>query len=74
MRDQTAALIANLRTSSKSGHPHLMYIRLLASCEAVEQESRERRGDGLLSFGEFEEVLRDGRLRFLESWMDWVSL
>ena len=47
---------------------------MLASCEAVEAESRVRRGDGLLSFDEFEEVLKDGRLRFLESWMDWVSL
>ncbi|KAF3004243.1 hypothetical protein E8E13_007546 [Curvularia kusanoi] len=80
--DQTAALIANIRshvkrTSEKdslSDSEHDMYIRLLASCEAVEQESRERNGDGLLSFDEFEGVLKDGRLRFLESWMDWVSL
>ncbi|KAF2632853.1 hypothetical protein BU25DRAFT_329827 [Macroventuria anomochaeta] len=71
--DQTAALIANLRRSAKNPESPL-YIRLLASCEAVEQESRRRRGDGLLSFDEFEEVLKDGRLRFLESWMDWVSL
>lgn len=71
--DQTAALIANLRRSAaKPDSP--FYTRLLASCEAVEQESRKRSGDGLLSFDEFEEVLRDGRLRFLESWMDWVSL
>ena len=71
--DQTAALIANLRRSAKNPESPL-YIRLLASCEAVEQESRKRKGDGLLSFDEFEEVLKDGRLRFLESWMDWVSL
>lgn len=72
--DQTAALISNLRSNIKGNPEHALYIRLLASCEAVEQESRERRGDGLLSFDEFEEVLKNGRLRFLESWMDWVSL
>lgn len=72
--DQTAVLISNLRSSAKSSGRGEMFIRLLASCEAVEQESRERRGDGLLNFDEFEKVLRDGRLRFLESWMDWVSL
>ncbi|KAJ4409608.1 hypothetical protein N0V91_002529 [Didymella pomorum] len=71
--DQTGALIANLRRSAKNPGS-LLYTRLLASCEAVEQESRRRKGDGLLSFQEFEEVLEDGRLRFLESWMDWVSL
>lgn len=71
--DQTAALISNLRRSAKRPESHL-YTRLLASCEAVEQESRRRKGDGLLSFPEFEDVLKDGRLRFLESWMDWVSL
>jgi hypothetical protein len=71
--DQTAALIANLRRSAKNPESPL-YTRLLASCEAVEQESRKRGGDGLLNFDEFEEVLKDGRLRFLESWMDWVSL
>ncbi|KAH6620478.1 hypothetical protein C7974DRAFT_474197 [Boeremia exigua] len=69
--DQTAALIANLRRSAKNPESPL-YISLLASCEAVEQENRKRLGDGLLSFEEFEEVLRDGRLRFLESWMDWM--
>ncbi|KAF3042517.1 hypothetical protein E8E11_007791 [Didymella keratinophila] len=71
--DQTGALITNLRRNAKNPDSPL-YTRLLASCEAVEQESRCRKGDGLLSFEEFEEVLEDGRLRFLESWMDWVSL
>ena len=46
----------------------------LASLEAVEQESDVRKGSGLLSFDEFEVHMKDGRLRFLESWMDWVSL
>lgn len=71
--DQAAALAANLRRSARDpGSP--LYTRLLASCEAVEQESRERKGNGLLNFEEFEAHLKDGRLRFLESWMDWVSL
>ncbi|KAG9202065.1 hypothetical protein G6514_004733 [Epicoccum nigrum] len=72
--DQTAALIANIRSNIKGNAEHDLYIRLLASCEAVEQESLERRGDGLLSFEEFEEVLKNGRLRFLESWMECFSL
>jgi Ca2+-binding EF-hand superfamily protein len=46
----------------------------LASLEAVEQENDVRKGSGLLNFDEFERHVRDGRLRFLESWMDWVSL
>ncbi|KAF3045438.1 hypothetical protein E8E12_003906 [Didymella heteroderae] len=71
--DQTAVLIANLRANAKNPESPL-YTRLLASCEAVEQESRCRRGDGLVSFEEFEDGLKDGRMRFLESWMDWVSL
>lgn len=71
--NQTAALTANLRSSARNPESPL-YTRLLASCEAVEQDSRERKGNGLLSFDEFEEHLKDGRLRFLESWMDWVSL
>lgn len=71
--DQTAALIANLRRSARDPENPL-YTRLLASCEAVERESRARKGDGLVSFKEFEEGLEDGQLRFLESWMDWVSL
>ncbi|KZM19555.1 uncharacterized protein EKO05_0004071 [Ascochyta rabiei] len=71
--DQTAALTANVRRNAKNPESPL-YTTLLASCEAVDQESRERKGNGLLSFGEFEEHLKDGKLRFLESWMDWVSV
>ncbi|KAF9698953.1 hypothetical protein EKO04_003199 [Ascochyta lentis] len=71
--DQIAALTANVRRNAKNPTSPL-YTTLLASCEAVEQESRERKGNGLLSFSEFEEHLKDGRLRFLESWMDWVSV
>ncbi|KAF2192295.1 hypothetical protein K469DRAFT_716805 [Zopfia rhizophila CBS 207.26] len=51
-----------------------LHLALLASLEAVEQEISERKGPGLLSHAEFEEkVMGEGRLRFLEVWMDWVS-
>jgi hypothetical protein len=71
--DQTAALMANIRHSAKNPESPL-YIKLLASCEAVEQQIRERKGSGLLSFDEFEAAMRNGKLRFLESWMDWLSV
>ncbi|KAJ4366661.1 hypothetical protein N0V95_000162 [Ascochyta clinopodiicola] len=71
--DQTTALTSNIRRNAKNPESPL-YTTLLASCEAVDQESRDRKGNGLLSFGEFEEHLKNGKLRFLESWMDWVSV
>ncbi|OCK79577.1 hypothetical protein K432DRAFT_382957 [Lepidopterella palustris CBS 459.81] len=46
----------------------------LASLDAVDREITERKGAGLLDYSEFKDkVLREGRLRFLEAWMDWVS-
>ncbi|KAF2132374.1 EF-hand [Dothidotthia symphoricarpi CBS 119687] len=50
-----------------------LHATLLASLEAVEQQISERKGSGLLNFDEFEAHMKEGRLRFLESWMDWVS-
>lgn len=50
-----------------------LHVTLLASLEAVEQEIGERKGSGLLNFDEFEAHMKEGRLKFLESWMDWVS-
>ncbi len=47
---------------------------MLASLETVEQEISDRKGSGLVSFDEFAEHMREGRLRFLESWMEWVSI
>jgi Ca2+-binding EF-hand superfamily protein len=47
---------------------------LLASLELVQQEIRERKGGGLINFEEFYEHLREGEMRFLESWMEWVSI
>ncbi|KAH7406125.1 hypothetical protein DE146DRAFT_434651 [Phaeosphaeria sp. MPI-PUGE-AT-0046c] len=50
------------------------HLILLASLEAVQQEIRERGGSGLISFDEFDEHMREGNLRFLESYMEWVSI
>lgn len=50
------------------------HLILLASLEAVQQEIRERGGSGLINFDEFDELMREGNLRFLESWMEWVSI
>ncbi|KAF2025615.1 hypothetical protein EK21DRAFT_103811 [Setomelanomma holmii] len=47
---------------------------LLASLEAVQQENYKRKGNGLINFEEFDEHMREGKLRFLESWMEWVSI
>ncbi|KAE8835516.1 hypothetical protein PTNB73_07301 [Pyrenophora teres f. teres] len=51
-----------------------LHLILLASLEAVEQEISQRKGSGLISFDEFLNHMREGRLRFLEAWMDWVSM
>ena len=50
-----------------------LHLPFLASLEPVERDISERKGSGLLDYGEFEEHVRAARLRFLESWMDWVS-
>jgi hypothetical protein len=47
---------------------------MLASLEAVEQEINERKGSGLINFEEFAEHMRQGRLGFLQAWMEWVSM
>ncbi|KAF2264337.1 hypothetical protein CC78DRAFT_533202 [Lojkania enalia] len=49
------------------------HMTMLASLEAVEAEISERKGSGLVNFKEFEEKMAEGKLRFLEAWMDWVS-
>lgn len=45
----------------------------LARLEAADRELNKRKGSGLVSFEEFERAAREGRMRFLEAWMDWVS-
>jgi Ca2+-binding EF-hand superfamily protein len=47
---------------------------LLASLEAVQQEIHERKGSGMINLEEFSELMQDVNLRFLESWMEWVSV
>jgi Ca2+-binding EF-hand superfamily protein len=47
---------------------------MLASLESMDQEINHRKGGGLVSFEEFAEHMRQGQLRFLESWMDWVGI
>jgi Ca2+-binding EF-hand superfamily protein len=51
-----------------------LHLIMLASLEAVEQEINERKGSGLINFEEFLEHMRQGRLKFLEAWMEWVSM
>ena len=51
-----------------------LHIMMLASLQIVEQEISERKGSGLISFNEFAEHMREGKYRFLGSWMEWVSI
>ena len=51
-----------------------LHLTMLASLETVEQDINDRKGSGLVNFDEFAEHMREGRLRFLESWMEWVSI
>jgi hypothetical protein len=52
-----------------------MHLRLveLARLESVDRRDGEKKGSGKVGFEEFERAAREGRMRFLESWMDWVS-
>lgn len=52
----------------------LSHDMLLASLETVQQEINERKGSGLINFEEFDSYFRFGRMGFLGSWMDWVSI
>ncbi|RAR05401.1 ef hand domain-containing protein [Stemphylium lycopersici] len=49
-----------------------LHLIMLASLESVEQEINERKDSGLINFDEFVEHMRQGQLRFLESWMEWA--
>ncbi|KAJ4374127.1 hypothetical protein N0V83_002868 [Neocucurbitaria cava] len=51
-----------------------LYFTMLASLETFEEETTARHGYGRITFEEFEEHMKGGKLRFLESWMDWVSI
>ncbi|CAG5178913.1 uncharacterized protein ALTATR162_LOCUS8938 [Alternaria atra] len=62
--------IRQLAMDPRSG----LHLIMLASLEAVEQEINERKGSGLINFEEFAEHMRQGRLGFLQAWMEWVSM
>jgi len=51
-----------------------LHVTMLASLELVEQEMHARRGGGRIGFDEFAAHLREGKMKFLESWMEWVSI
>ncbi|KAJ4358595.1 uncharacterized protein N0V89_003179 [Didymosphaeria variabile] len=55
-----------------SANMHLQIVAL-AKLESVDRRDGERKGSGKVSFDEFERATREGRMRFLESWMEWVS-
>ncbi|KAI8938139.1 hypothetical protein NX059_005805 [Plenodomus lindquistii] len=51
-----------------------LHTTMLASLQLVEDEISERKGSGLIGYEEFAGFMREGKLRFLESWMEWVSI
>ncbi|KAF2856821.1 hypothetical protein T440DRAFT_463043 [Plenodomus tracheiphilus IPT5] len=51
-----------------------LHITMLASLQLVEKEISERKGSGLIASEEFAVFMREGKLRFLEGWMEWVSI
>ncbi|KAH9863318.1 hypothetical protein IAQ61_009595 [Plenodomus lingam] len=50
------------------------HVTMLASLQLVEQEIFERKGSGLIGYEEFAGFMREGKLTFLESWLEWVSI
>ncbi|KAH9868526.1 hypothetical protein J1614_007598 [Plenodomus biglobosus] len=51
-----------------------LHTTMLASLQVMEEEMSERKGSGLIGYEEFAGFLREGKLRFLESWLEWVSI
>lgn len=65
---------AILAAAAEPGRANMHLRRVaLARLESVERRDGERKGSGKVSFEAFERAAREGRMRFLESWMDWVS-
>jgi Ca2+-binding EF-hand superfamily protein len=62
--------VCELAMKPKSDSHNIMLARL----EAVQQEINERKGSGLINFEEFDRYMQEGKLKFLESWMEWVSI
>lgn len=71
--NQAKPLLSSIRQMAMNPQSPLHLI-VLASLESVEQEMNDRKGGGLINFEEFAEHMRQGQLRFLESWMDWVGI
>ncbi|KAL6705823.1 hypothetical protein ACN47E_006283 [Coniothyrium glycines] len=71
--DQVKPLIRYIRQLAMDPDSN-SHSTLLASLEFVEQEISERKGSGLINFEEFSGHMRQGKLRFLESWLEWVSI
>jgi hypothetical protein len=71
--DQLRPLYRHVRelAMDPTASSHMVF---LASLEAVQQEIQERRGSGMINLEEFDEHMQDNNLRFLESWMEWVSI
>ncbi|KAF9735653.1 hypothetical protein PMIN02_011920 [Paraphaeosphaeria minitans] len=67
-----AAIRAAAAEPNTTKNRHLRRV-VLARLESVDRRDGERKGSGKVGFEEFEKAARDGRMRFLESWMDWVS-
>jgi hypothetical protein len=65
--------VQRIRRDAFSNPKSALRIPFLASLEIVEAEISERKGSGLISYDEFTEKMAEGKLRFMESWIDWVS-
>lgn len=70
---QVKPLVRSIRHMAMNPQSPLHLI-MLASLDSVDQEINDRKGGGLINFEEFAEHMRQGQLRFLESWMDWVGI
>ncbi|KAF2691824.1 hypothetical protein K458DRAFT_425705 [Lentithecium fluviatile CBS 122367] len=73
MQDWMEPLHRRIRHEAINNPDSPLHLPFLASLVPVEREINERKGSGLLNFEEFEAYVRPEKLRFLESWMDWVS-
>jgi hypothetical protein len=71
--DQLRPLYRSIRALAMDSRSTSYYV-LLASLEAVQQEIQERKGSGLINLEEFAEHMQHGKLGFLGSWMEWVSI
>ncbi|KAF2655068.1 hypothetical protein K491DRAFT_693223 [Lophiostoma macrostomum CBS 122681] len=71
--DHLKLLLQKIRRDAFSSPNPALRIPFLASLEIVEAEISERKGSGLVNYEEFTEKLAEGKLRFMEAWIDWVS-